>query len=571
MTLNRHEEFDELISGSLSGDLTTTERQSLDTHLAGCARCRDTLTAFRDQRLAIAGLRHQPAPRDLDARVRTGIERGRFARSPWWRRPAFIFGGVGGGLAAITGALLAFVILNGSDGGLPVGNASPTPTPIDTLPSASPSISLSPRPTTSALASPGVSSVPSPTAAPIEVSPEPDVFLALTGPFDNQALTIRDGESGDTLIEADTPAGPPIAAEISPDGRWLTYITQLGESGLNEVRATLVADPSSGSNPVIGLGDTVLLGRSEAGSPFLEQLTWSDDSESMAFTIRDPDTGETDAWVFDATEAAAQPLTDVGNAYAGSWVAGAGSSELLWVSIAGETPRSYLMSVSPDGAAITPADPADSPYPPAENVFQPLLTPNDRLVIFWAGRMEQSGSDWLFVEGGAPWLAESSGDGAGGYEFVDARRLFSDLSIGRDAFASAAIAWGSDGDALAVWDVAWTGISQGPSGELYPDPSAVYFGHAADSRGLTRLHAIDEADLADDARAVDVKVAPTGRHLVISAARPRDGVLDAATADLLLITRNTGSLADVVRVLGSADRGWFGPGVFAARGSAEGP
>ena len=34
-------------------------------------------------------------------------------------------------------------------------------------------------------------------------------------------------------------------------------------------------------------------------------------------------------------------------------------------------------------------------------------------------------------------------DGAGGYEFESARELFSDVTIDRDAFTSAAITWGA--------------------------------------------------------------------------------------------------------------------------------
>jgi hypothetical protein len=69
---------------------------------------------------------------------------------------------------------------------------------------------------------------------------------------------------------------------------------------------------------------------------------------------------------------------------------------------------------------------------------------------------------------------------------------------------------------------------------------------------------------------VDVKVALTGRHLAITAARPRAGVLDAPRADLLLVTRNTGSVPDEVEVIRSADDGWFGPAGYDA-GGAEGP
>ena len=111
MTMNRHEPFEELISASLQGDLTADERRRLDAHLDGCDQCRQTLAAFSDQRRMLAGLRHVAPPRDLGARVRAGVES---ASIPWWRKPTTIFTAVGGTLAAVTGALLALVVLNGS-------------------------------------------------------------------------------------------------------------------------------------------------------------------------------------------------------------------------------------------------------------------------------------------------------------------------------------------------------------------------------------------------------------------------------------------------------------------------
>ena len=130
MTTNdRHQPYEELISASLSGELTPAERQWLDAHLDGCAQCRATLAAFAEQRRVMAGLRHVPPPRDLGARVRAGIEHGRFAPTPWWRRPPVVFAGLGGGLAAVTGVLLALVVLNGSPNDQPVGQTSPTPSP----------------------------------------------------------------------------------------------------------------------------------------------------------------------------------------------------------------------------------------------------------------------------------------------------------------------------------------------------------------------------------------------------------------------------------------------------------
>ena len=175
MSMNRHEPFEELISASLHGDLTADERTRLDAHLDTCAQCRETLAAFSDQRRIMAGLRHVAPPRDLNARVRTGIERGAATDLPWWRRPPLMIAGIGGGLAVVAGALLAIVLLNNSPTSPPVGRATPS---ASTQPSAAP-----PSPT---LAPPSTvpTEAPSAVATPVETpipSPEPDVFHALTG------------------------------------------------------------------------------------------------------------------------------------------------------------------------------------------------------------------------------------------------------------------------------------------------------------------------------------------------------------------------------------------------------
>ncbi len=577
MTMNRHESFEELISASLNGDLTDLERQRLDTHLDSCEQCSATLAAFADQRRIIAGVRHVAPPRDLGARVRTGIERGRFAPMPWWRRPPTIFAGVGGSLAAVAGALLAVVLLNGSPDEPQLGDVSPTPTAstaqepsdaVTTLPpvqSSGPSAEPASAAPASAAPSPSVgpseSAVPAPTATPAEASPEPDVYLALTGPFDDLGLTLRHGPTGETITELDTPSGPPIAAELSPDGQWLAYITQLGQRGMNEVRVSRIAAAPGDESP-IGVGGTVVLGESLAGSPFLEQMSWSSEGRYLAFTLADPDGGETDVWVFDTENGEPRQLSDVGHAYAGDWIPGDdGVTSRLWVSLAQESPISYVLALR-DDAPLGPADPAKIGTNRADGVFQPLLSSDGGLAIFWQGRMARVGEAWLFSEGGAPYLAEHEITG-GTFAFANERGLFSDLTIGRDAFTSAAIAWGTDGDAYAVWNTEWTGISQGGD-KPYPDPERVYFGHATDPRGLTRTHAIDEGDLPAEASVVDVKTSPTGRHLLITALRPIGGIGEAPRADLFFVERMTGDVADDVFTLGSADDGWFGPAAFDA-------
>jgi len=61
-------------------------------------------------------------------------------------------------------------------------------------------------------------------------------------------------------------SGPTIAAALSPDGRWLAYISQKGETGANEVWALSLVN-----------GNVTHLGCSTA-APFTDRLAWSPDS-----------------------------------------------------------------------------------------------------------------------------------------------------------------------------------------------------------------------------------------------------------------------------------------------------
>jgi hypothetical protein len=589
MTMNRHEPFEELISASLSGDLSAAERQRLDAHLDACPTCRATLAAFAEQRRIMSGLRHVAPPRDLGARVRTGVERGAFAPLPWWRRPVVLFAGIGGSLAAVAGALLALVLLNGAPEDPPVGQASATPSAIvaptesaEATPTVAPATSAPtsqpspPAPTLPPPPDPGApaetappSTEAGPTATPIPASPEPDVFLAYTGPVESPALEVVDGTTKEPTGEVVEPAGPPIAAELSPEAGFLAFVTQLGQSGMNQVQVTRLegAADEPAPSPIeseVDAGETRTLAESLAVDPFVERMTWSPDGRYLAFTVADPEAaGETDVWVFEVATGEAWQLTDAGNAYAGSWVLGEDDAPLLWVSTADEEPVSHLVAVlDPEDERRELIDPAEDPVAVAEGVFVPILNPSGRFAIYWSGRMaEEPGRGWILAEGGAPYLSEHKRRDDT-FEFDNERPLFSDLTIDRDAFNSAAISWGPDGVTYAVSEVHWTGSSQGREGVLYPDPERVYFGHATDPRGLTQDHAIDLTDVPEGSAVVDVKVSPTGHHLVITALRPVGGVLDAPKADLLLVTRNTGEVPDEVELLGDGEDGWFGPAAF---------
>ena len=585
MTMNRHEAFEELISASLQGDLTPDERRRLDAHLDGCAQCRATLAAFSDQRRIIAGLRHVGPPRDLGARVRAGIE---YANVPWWRRPTAIFTAVGGTLAAVTGALLALVVLNGTTDEPPVGNLSPTPTIVAT-PGASqtpPAAVPTPSPITTLPTPPPPGETPAPTPTPdpnatpnpiANSSPEPDLYVAVAAGTTDQ-LTVVDPTAVKPPVEpTEAPAGQPLAAELSPDGGWLAMVSEDGLSGATSTSVSRVADATQsgdpGATPIpepdIAIAATVDLGDSTVGSPFLKRLAWAPDGSALAYTLADQNGGGTDVWVFDRASGQRWQLTDTGDAYAGSWVIpaetdGGAAAPELWVSRAEGTVTSYLLSpMSTDGTRLERIDPATEARVTADHVFQPIVSPNGSLAIYWDGVMTRSdGGEWLFSEGGAPYLAEHRLDD-GEEPFQSARPLFSDVTIDRDAFTSAAIAWGWDSDTYAVWNAEWTGIPQSSGTEdPYPDRARVYFGHASDPRGLTRFHAIDRDDLPADGSVVDVKVSPTGRHLVVTVRMPTPGDLAAPEARLLLITRNTDDVPDIVEPIAEGDGQWFGPAVF---------
>jgi anti-sigma factor RsiW len=575
---DRHTAFEELISASLHGDLTADERRRLDAHLDTCATCRATLAAFSDQRRIMSGLRHVPIPRDLGARVRAGIDEEASSR-PWWKRPPAIFAGVGGGLAVVAGALLALVLLNGTPDDQNVGQVSPTPSvsaaPATPVPTLAPLQTPAPSEPAESVA-PSASVAPAPTATPAEASPEPDGYLAVTGPADNQVMTVVDVASDTPIAEA--PAAIPIAAELSPDGQWIAYIVDIGTgSGLTEVRATRIAegaqsDDSEGSPPVdspVPVGDTVILAESVAGTPFVEHLFWSSNSMYLAFTVVSRDGDGTDVWIFEPRTGTASPATDVGNAYAASWVPADAGTSLLWISTAGESPESHLRVFHDDAADIGVVDPDDSEFPAARNVFQPLLSPNGALVIYWTGQMHRPDGqlEWTFREGGAPWLAVNEQDGERGYDFSESRYVFSDVSVGRSAFSSAAIRWSSDSDAFAVWGAAWEGVPQGSSA-LYPDPARVYLARATRPGHVTSDTALDAADLPPDASVVDVKIAGTGRHLAITARHPIAG-LELPTSELLLVTRNLDRVADEVVPLAPNDGRWFGPAFYSDTDWAE--
>ena len=480
----RGNHVDELISASLTGDLTDAERAELDAHLARCERCRATLAAFKSERRILSGLPVADAPRDLSARVRGGIDSGRLA-GPWWRGPRGLIALVASA-ATVGAAVLAMVVLNNLPSG-PVGQESSSPEATNSAPTESAVVSIAPS--------------AEPTGPTTFLAAGQLGYLSLNGgSFEPSRLSFINDATG-ASIDAGTVSGPPIAAALSPDGQWLAYITQKGETGAHEVWALHIAD-----------GTVTPVGCS-LDAPFTDRLAWSPDTY-LAFTLvavdLGPDSGcpdidgalgSTAAWIFEAATGGRGTLTYEGNAFAGSFVAGSvvGTAEArLLVSWAAERP--WTGAVLPD---------SDATFDRIEGVFLPLISPDGNRAIFWNGTMAQ-GADgvWQFSRGGMPML---SGDfrSAGPASPWVGTPLFTDLTpVGGEAFAYGNFTWGPDSDLVAFWDGAWTGAPQSADG-TYPSQQDVYVGRISTGllSGASKLGLIRP----DDSYIVDVAFSPDGK------------------------------------------------------------
>ncbi len=536
---------DELISASLSGDLSDVERRQLDMHLADCGRCRATLAAFADQRRLLSGMRHVPVPRDLAPRVRSGIESGRHGATPWWRRPGGILTlGASLATAAVAVALAVFLFNR------PIQVATSTPTPSASAQPATatplPTESLTPTP------SPSASAEPSPSVIPI--SNDPAGYLVYTLKDGRAAVTfVRPGAAPTTL---NVPSGDtPLAAKLSPDGAWLAFRLNKGLKGTAQTYAYAFKGAK-----LVDLGESLW-----APYGIGAEIAWSPDSRYLAYSLSSPSDSRSDAWLFAAASGERKQLTNTGDAFAASWMPNDGSTSLLWVSRAAAQPSSYLVAV--EGSSLPgPLDPANGAVSDADG-FMPLVAPDGKHVILWRGSMGTPGGHWSFGQGGMPYLASATSSGT--FDFAGAQQLFPSLVlVGGEGFNGASIAWGPDSDAFAVWNTSWAGQPQ-PAG--FPDSARVYFGHVSNGKLITAAQALDSADTSSGLGAgdvggsevIDVAMARDGTHLALTVqtGSGSEGGTFGATAELRYITRGLGSNPDVVKVIGSK-QAWNGPVVF---------
>jgi hypothetical protein len=536
----RGDHVDELISASLTGELTDAERLELEAHLVRCETCRATLAAFTAERRILSGLPVIDPPRDLSARVRTGIESGR-SGSSWWRRPGGLIA-VGASLATVAAAVLAVVVIGNLDlGG--VGQQSGSPAA---------SVSLTAAP--SAVETTPASTAPTPVPA-FELGPGELGYLSLNGaPFESLRLSFVNDANGETM-DAGTVSGPPLTASLSPDGRWLAYITQKGETGANEVWALDLAE-----------GGVTHLGCSSA-EPFIDRLAWSSDSRYLAYTLvgialgpeqgcQTPSDGA-DVWLFDTTANEVSQFTTAGNAYAADWWdAPPQQGPTLLLSYAAAQPHTVI--------ALPGFGIVDSDFP-GDGMFLPLFSPDGNLAIFWNGTMTSNGGSWHFSVGGMPQL---SGDfrSAGPSSSWIGTPLFTDLTpVGGEAFASGKFAWGPDSDLIAFWDGAWTGVPQSADGE-YPNQLDVYLGRVSGPQGrvsgplLSSASRLDLGELVTDgAWIVDValSLAPGDAEAAVTIGLPSAGIGDPPSALLVRVTSASVGVGG-----GVEPPPWQGPAVY---------
>ena len=560
MSMNRHDRFEELISSSLSGDLSDAERQELDVHLDSCDACRATLASFADQRRIMAGLRHLAPPRDLGARVRSGIETGAHGDVPWWRRPAFAFAGLGGAFAAIAGALLAIVLLNGSpdDQQVGVGSGSPSPSVVastPTLPSSDPSASP-------AASDAGPSATPNPTP-PGTIGFGAINYLEWEGTLADQTLSLHGWdpatETSARLLDLDS-AGQPIVAAFSPDSRWLAYQVQNGLKGTNQV---IVVELMTGAS--FDVGET------PDGTAFSTRMTWSPDSRYLAYTAAKVETGVgPDAWAFDTTDQTWWQLTDSQSTYVASFVPTGPEAGTLLVSRAGETPYTYAITrpAVESGERVDPAS-VDGAI---EHVFQPILSPSGEHAIFWRGTMGRADIGWAIGEGGMLYLSGEPIEGAPSWS---GEPLFPTLTPDRDALGSARVTWSYDSNWFAVWGVEWRGAPQtDPGGALFPSAQEIFFGRAADrmlidERNASLILSADETERVADVAFVGGDLGgdvPSVAVTVWEAPAGESG--ESPVAQSRLVLAPAGGFDGPIPELG-AEASWAGPALYVPQGNEE--
>jgi hypothetical protein len=516
MTFRGSDHPDELLSASLSGDLSDEEQARLDRHLAECSRCRDELDALSADRRALSSMQTPRAPRDLEARVRAGIEQ------PSSRRTWIV--GLGASVATVVAAIAVVALL----GRLPN----------------EPGSSPSPVPSGSEIASPSiVEPTPEPSVAAAFLAPSDLGYFILSGDVGAQQLVFHNDRTGAEIV-APTTSGAILAASLSPDGQWLAYISRKGESGANEVWALNLADSSS-----VRLGCSVQF-------PFTERLAWSADSSLLAYTLAANDIGPsagcnepeavytTNVWLFETDSRAVRRLTGSEDAYAAMFVQDINSDATALLVSHATTADS---SAQPWTEMWKLTAPAQEPIHLWDGVFLPLfgtdqVESTEANVLFFVPLFASDATGfWNLQGGGVPLI------GIGSY-------------VTNPIQGIPAISPGFAGSSLTEWHVSWS-----PDGQQFASWSSnssalfVKTPQAAMDGGPETPVAIELP--TEGSWIVDATFSTDGSDLLVTIGIPSAGIGDPPSSQLVRLPLSGGSQSVISE--GGANPPWTGPAVFA--------
>lgn len=511
MTNSRSGHLDQLLSAAVSGDLTAAERAELDAHLAGCPSCRESLAGQAEARRLLAAAPRPQAPADLDARIRTAVESGSGGGSRLVR--------FGAAAATVVAAILVLAVFRQT---------------VD-LPGASQEPSASAGPSQSAAPS------PSPTEPAVEafLAPRDMGYLVLSGGgFADYQLAFVNARTNVELRADEAPSGAVVASTLSPDGRWLAYITVMGETGANEVWVMSLMDWTTHQ-----IGCT-------APAVYSDRLTWSADSLLLAYTlvafdgaselagvgchITEPGSpGSADAWLFDITALASSPLTSAGDVYVASFTPtlSVDGGSALWVSHLADAPWSELVEVN---------GPAAGSMGQAEGVFLPLVGADGFTALFYRPTFVREGADWFVQGGGTPLIGSTTWEGDldpfAGIPTIDPGTAGSTLTPWQ-------VAWSADGDSYVVWAANWR----------------VAFVGKASVPGADHVREVTVDLPAEGSWIVAAVLSPDGSGLTLTIGIPSAGIGDPPHSLQIHVDLESGGQAPGC----CTEPVWVGPAVFA--------
>jgi Putative zinc-finger len=479
-----HERARTHLAERLDGPLGHAESTWLDEHLAGCASCAATATAYEDDRVALRALRDDPPepPRDLWARTAAAIETSGRAthRTPEGSARRSLPLGALTGLAVV--ALMVGVGVVAANLPLgPVGGVKGEETPLAGVqgsPSAAPSAStfaeatpiavdpgdvgyldkgrpgdlyrLSVEEVCPAKNQSGCPTVREGTQVAVAIRSAPKSIVA--NPSRSRAVAISDTAAGDEVVVVDLPQAterprptPTPHASAAP-----TPVTSAEPSDTAAVSpppdaSSSAPAASASSEPSIATIEPSATPTATAEQVAIasgievvgESAAFSADGDWFAFTARP--SGQTtgaDVYAWRVGSEGAVAVTDDGVSYFASW-----SGDQLIVSRPDE-------STASDAEPVTlRVDPATGDERDAGSAWRPAVDPTGKRAIVWIGslKLAEDGASWV-PDTGTLELRRWTGDGPDRAQGSERDRVVTDA-----APHDFDVRWDESGEWVAVW------------------------------------------------------------------------------------------------------------------------